>query len=85
MHDTIFMGFEEREKLWSFMKSKWCRMHVHILDQVVYIRYTEGLLNDIIILENIYNRIDEIEEMLTEIVLASTFSWYGIVTQKKLG
>jgi hypothetical protein len=37
-----------------------------------------------IILENIYNRIDEIEEMLTETVLASTFGWYGIVKQMML-
>jgi hypothetical protein len=46
-HNTISLGFEEREKLWSFMKSKWCRMHVHILDQEVFIRYSNGLLSDI--------------------------------------
>ena len=51
---------------------------------MVYIRSTEGLLNDIMNLENIHNRIDEIEEMLTEIVLVSTFSWYGIVTRRRL-
>jgi hypothetical protein len=41
------LGLEEREKLWNFMKSKRRRMHGHISDQVVYIRYTKGLLNDI--------------------------------------
>lgn len=46
-HDAISLGIEEREKSWNFMKSKWSRMHEHILDQVVYIRYTKGLLNDI--------------------------------------
>lgn len=43
-------------------------MHEHILDQEAYIRYTVGLLNDIINLKNIFNRINEIEEMLTVIV-----------------
>jgi hypothetical protein len=45
--NTIFMGIEEREKLWNFMRGKWSKNALAYIRQGVYIRYPFGLLDDI--------------------------------------
>jgi hypothetical protein len=51
--NTIFMGIEEREKLWNFMKGKWSKNAFAYIRQEVYIRYSLGLLDDVMLLSKL--------------------------------